>query len=147
MTNQVPIDVKLEAVEGSYSVSWVCPDCGEKNGRDLREVLSPTLGAPTIELDVYCVGGEDGEDGWEECGYYDSVKLLIEIKVSLTGDQIDLAEYVGAHLSAMGACEDADPDEDESLCESASCTYCQMARAVQPEICGPPLTEKKTQFK
>lgn len=67
-------------------------------------------------------------------------------KADLPGDpdpsdqiDIDLHVYVAAHLSAMGACEDADPDGDESLCASPECTYCQMARALQPNECGPPL--------
>lgn len=51
-----------------------------------------------------------------------------------------LEKYVGDHLHETGACSDA--DGDESLCESIMCTYCQMARALQPIECGMPLTKE-----
>jgi len=54
--------------------------------------------------------------------------------------KIDLHAYVAAHLTATGACDDADPDGDESLCDAPECTYCQMARACQPDVSGPPYT-------
>lgn len=55
-----------------------------------------------------------------------------------------LEKYVGDHLYETGACSDADPDGDESLCESPNCTYCQMARALQPIECGMPLPTEAT---
>lgn len=50
-----------------------------------------------------------------------------------------LEKYLGEHLQETGACSDAGDYSDYSLCESPACTYCQMARALQPTICGMPL--------
>ena len=55
----------------------------------------------------------------------------------------DLEHYVGEHLSNMGACHGSDDDSDESLCTNPQCTYCEMARALQPIECGKPLTARE----
>lgn len=46
-------------------------------------------------------------------------------------------ETFGNVLFAIGAL--AWVATGQELCEAVSCTYCQMARALQPEVCGPPL--------
>ncbi len=51
----------------------------------------------------------------------------------------DLEHFVGEHLSATGACGESDDDGEESLCTSPECTYCELARALQPTECGLPL--------
>lgn len=42
-------------------------------------------------------------------------------------DPKDLVAAVGAHLEYMGHCEDS--DEDNSLCDYPTCTYCALALA------------------
>jgi len=51
----------------------------------------------------------------------------------------DLEEYVGEYIAWMGACDDSDADAGETLCESPDCRYCEMARVLQPGLCGLPL--------
>jgi len=51
----------------------------------------------------------------------------------------DLEHYVGAHLTATGTCSEADED---GQCTDPECTYCEMARALQPLECGAPLVPR-----
>ncbi len=51
---------------------------------------------------------------------------------ALRGETVRWEGRVGDYLTEMGACDDADPDEEESLCRNETCTYCSMARMFDP---------------
>ena len=58
-------------------------------------------------------------------------------------EAVSLHAAAEAHLVAMGPCDDADEDGEESVCRSDDCTYCNLARATQPGVylpAGPSLS-------
>lgn len=91
-----PKDVVLTDAEGGfdsegskrtympYILEWTCPDCGYKNVWDLRsDYLSYPVFGKVEDLTLYCNGGEDTADGWEECGYEGKVKAIARLTLEL----------------------------------------------------------------
>jgi len=54
----------------------------------------------------------------------------------------DLEHCLAQHLTYMGPCDDAQADDGESMCTSPECTYCELARTLQPTACGRPLNPR-----
>jgi hypothetical protein len=87
-----PKDVVLKKVDGCfdtegvkrqympYIIEWTCPDCGERNTWDLRDqyLSYPPFNKP-YDLEFYCCGGQDTDDGWEECGYIGQKKAIVRL--------------------------------------------------------------------
>ena len=52
-------------------------------------------------------------------------------------DAVALQRAAEAHLVAMGPCDDAEEDGQESVCMNDDCEYCNLARATQPGVYPP----------
>lgn len=54
----------------------------------------------------------------------------------------DLEYCIEQHLEDTGECGGEGGQDELWLCASADCTYCEMARTLQPTECGVPLSPR-----